>query len=103
MHFPHGPPPPFHHGNSRFEGAEKAAWENKILPHYLKIGAIRPAQSTKYVSRAFFRPKKDGGLRLVIDLRHLNSYCKAPTTKYETLSSVGTWLEPDSFMVKWDI
>lgn len=40
----------------------------------------------EHVNSAFFVPKKDGGLRLIIDLRPLNVYFPLSKVKYETLA-----------------
>ena len=66
-----GPPQPFHHGDCRISGEPLHDWL-QLRARYLRSGAIRPARDPRFVSRAFLIPKKDGGWRLCVDLRHLN-------------------------------
>ena len=48
-------------------------------------------------------PKKDNKLRLIIDLRHLNSYCEARSVIYEDIKTVIDIVEPDDCIVTADI
>jgi hypothetical protein len=48
-------------------------------------------------------PKKDGGFRLVVDLRHINAHTTKISTKFETLRSFLPNLRPQQFLVAWDI
>ena len=52
---------------------------NKELKSYLEskiIKAIKPGERTRWLNAAMFLPKPNGGVRLVVDLRILNSMAK---------------------------
>ena len=56
-----------------------------------------PKAAATHVSRAFLVPKGEPGsgkYRLVIDLRHHNSFCKEQKMRFETLKSLSSWFEP---------
>ena len=95
-------PPPFDMGNSRFEGAALKQWE-ETLPHYLRLGALRPASYSSHVSWAFMIPKPDGTLRLIIDLRPLNAYIEDRRMKMQTLRDLEFNVHRGDWMVSWDI
>jgi hypothetical protein len=63
-------------------------WTSFLRDHYLQTGAIRRvnASAAKYISRCFLVPKSSGGYRLVVDLRHVNSFFAPPKTKFENLA-----------------
>ena len=48
-------------------------------------------------------PKKGGKLRLIVDLRQLNSACKALHFSYEDISTVATLIEDDDNLITADI
>ena len=96
------PPAPFHIREYHITHAEQTAW-HELKHRYLRTGAIRPARDRRYVSAAFLRPKKDGGMRLVIDLRHLNNHCAKSSCSYETLASLRELIEPGDWMVSFDV
>ena len=47
---------------------------NKLILKYLGIGVILKSFSKKYISRARVIPKALGGIRVVIDMRFVNTY-----------------------------
>jgi hypothetical protein len=64
-----------------------------VIDEYLEIGAIRKltqAETTRTQNWVpiFLRPKKDGGVRLITDLRELNKCTETPHHKVETWNSV---------------
>ena len=70
--------------------AEKLQSWLKLRDHYLFTGAIKQLSAApKFCCSAFLVPKKDGGHRLVVDLRPINKYFPTMATTYETLS----WLK----------
>ena len=62
-------------------------WYEQVLPHYLQTGAIERLDARpNWCYKAFFVDKRDGGLRLIIDLRPLNVFFPICSVKYESLS-----------------
>ena len=67
----------------------------------LASGAWGEVGCTQHITKAFLVSKKSdqrdahGNLikkwRLVVDLRHVNSYCQGYTTKYQTLATLSRW------------
>ena len=55
--------------------------------------------------RAFLVPKpnKENSWRLVIDLRPINRFCHAPSTRFETLKRLRTLAQPDDWLVSFDL
>jgi len=51
----------------------------------------------------FTLPKKDGGFRLIVDLRHVNTYLQPLSCAYETLDVVQTIVKPDDFLTSIDL
>ena len=97
------PPLLFHHGVCRLAGPALAAW-HELRDHYLQTGTLRCSQRpATHVWRAFMVPKKDGGFRLVVDLRHLNKHTTKLSTTYETLKNFLPALCPQQWLVAWDI
>ena len=99
----HGlPPGAFHLGETQLGPEEARGWE-MLKSHYLLTGAIKPATCQKYASRAFLIPKKDGGYRLIVDVRHLNSFCHPLKCRYETLKVLSRLASQGSWMISFDI
>lgn len=73
--------------------------KNKLLEQ----GVIKRTTSAAYVSRSRLEPKKDGGFRLVVDLRHLNKHIENGSCKFETLNGLESVLRPNDFMVSFDL
>ena len=98
--FRHGrPPPAFHHGVSLLDASPaQLEFLDAELPRLLKDGHWEVATSSSWVSRCFLVPKAGGGWRLVIDLRHLNTFFPKKSMKMETLKRLrhlarqGDWL-----------
>ena len=65
-----------------------------FLPHLLSRGIVREITSPHllFFSRIFVVPKKDGPMRLVIDLSLLNKLLLVPTFKMETVSRIAKGL-----------
>lgn len=69
----------------------------------LQQGVLQPATCNKFVSRCRLEPKKDGGFRLVVDLRHLNKHVVPTTCKYESLANLEHSLHRDDWLVSFDL
>lgn len=97
----------FDHGQTVLEGAEKAFWEEQLLPGYLANGAFLPIppppRGRRFVSRVFLIPKPDGGFRLIWDGRWLNRHCTGYSFRFEGLTVLAEQAQPLDFFVKWDI
>ena len=82
-------------------------WLEEELTRLLKAGAIEtPTIATgSHVCRAFLVPKpnKENSWRLVIDLRPINRFRHAPSTRFETLKRLRTLAQPDDWLVSFDL
>lgn len=68
---------------------------------WLKEGIIQPSKSP-WASPAFFVPKSDGGLRLVVDYRALNSVCVPSSYPLPTAESLFGRLHNACIFSKFD-
>ena len=90
------PPPPFHHGASRFTDDERQ-WVSSERDRCLLTGAWTRATNFDYVSRAFI-VEHNGKRRLVLNFAHVNEFHVKRTCRYESLSTLrrtlrrGDWL-----------
>ena len=110
----HTQPAPFHEGVSRFDGAQAAfmaaerdrlvelgAWERVTFKSNL---ALAEFNKKSFISKAFLVPKPGSAkLRLVIDLRHLNTFCVPGGCKYETLKELGRLAQPNDWLFSFDL
>eukprot|EP00873_Tetraselmis_striata_P023093 jgi/Tetstr1/443357/TSEL_031372.t1 len=84
--FTAGPPPPFHHGVSALHDTTDAGWWTEESSRLVRVGALEPGMTSRYVSIVFLGPKPgSNNSRVVIDLRHLNLYCAFYNMRFETL------------------
>ena len=97
-----GPPAPFHHGGCAVPPEAAADWR-ALVSRLLLVGGIEYALDERFVSRAFLVPKKNGGWRLVVDLRWLNSHCVKQSVQYETLKSLRRFAMRNAWMVSFDL
>ena len=67
--------------------------------HYLQTGAIKIVNNSQYISKARLIPKKNGGFRLIVDLRFVNKFFKIPHFKIENLSLLQYVLKPNDYMI----
>lgn len=96
----------FHQGVScRNLQPDARAFLLKELQRCLNTGAYEPATSTRYVTKAFLVPKPGcpGKWRLVLDFRHLNTFLKELSCKYETLKLLRDILEPQDWLLSMDL
>lgn len=101
--FQHLRPAPFDLPNYGALTADQAEFMKGETERMIGIGAWEETTDTSYVSPAFLVPKKDGGWRMVVDLRHLNQFCKKRTTRYEGLKTLKRLARQDDYMVSWDV
>ena len=97
-----GPPPPFHHGVSRVEESDRD-WLRAEVARCTATGAWTPATDRRFVSRAFVVRQSNGKRRLVIDLRHLNSFCPPASCRFEALTMLRRLARKGAWMVSLDI
>ena len=62
-----------------------------------------PDHAAHHVSPLFAIPKRTGGIRLIIDLRHINKHLDNFKTTYETLRDIQPSLLPDRWMGSIDL
>jgi hypothetical protein len=75
------------------------------LQRLLNSGALEPASSDRYVTRAFLvdKPGQPGKYRLVIDLRWVNKHLRAQTMRMETLKSLRHLAQEGDFLFSLDL
>ena len=69
----------------------------------LEVGAIELAISDQFVSKSRLVPKRDGGFRLVVDLRHINSHFAVVPCKFEPLVSLRHLVRPGDWFFSLDL
>ena len=71
----------------------------------LAKGIIRKCAKSEpeYISRIFTRPKTDGSLRLILNLKNLNQFVDYHHFKMDTLASVINLMEKDCYMASIDL
>lgn len=91
--------PAFHLDNHKFTPAH-TKFVDEELSRLLTSGAIAGSTTRpKCVSPLGVVPKKKNKLRLILDLRQLNSHCVVPKFRYEDISTALELVEPcDSFV-----
>ena len=84
--------------------------QNKIdqeISRFLQCKIIEKANDTKegeYLSNIFFRPKKDGKIRIILNLKNLNkTYLEKIHFKMETLQSAIDAMRPNCFFGSVDL
>lgn len=101
------PPPPFDLGVSCDAlDAQARAWLLTELQRGLLTGAHEPATTcADYITRMFIIPKAGvpGKWRMIIDLRHVNSFLLELVCKYETLASVRGMFARDDYCISLDL
>ena len=105
----HTRPPPFNQGNSLENlSEEEQAWLDKEVSRNLGSGSWVAATIKTHVTKCFLVPKKvEPGQpkkwRLVIDLRHLNDFCRDKSCKFETLKSLRYLAKPGDWLISVDL
>ena len=95
-------PAKFHHGTFKVPPKQKEAWQD-LKQKYLQNGAIKQSNCTGYTSRAFLVPKKNGGVRLCVDLRYINQHVRKYNCRYESLKSLQSLAKQGYYMVSFDL
>ena len=95
-------PVPFDLGDTVVEGEVLATWE-VLRAEYMRLGGLVKVSGCKYVSKAFFIPKRLGGYRLIIDLRPLNAFSPFYPTEYDTLHTLDQVLQPNDYLASFDL
>lgn len=93
---------PFHFKSRTCTGQEYQALDD-IKRKLLNLGVVQRTSDASFVSRSRLEPKKDGGYRLVVDLRHLNQHMQQQACKYETLADLQLIIEPNDWMISADL
>ena len=95
--------PSFEIANKTFSPKEEA-FLNSELSNLLLLGCINVSdEKPRCVSPISCVPKQNGKLRLVTDLRHVNSFSNAPKIKYEDINTVIKVVQPNDNMVTADL
>lgn len=105
LRFTRRPPQEFHKGGSlkNLTPPQKLWWE-KERARLMAAGAWEPATSARFVSKAFLVPKPGvNSWRLVLDLRHLNSFCTAYGMRMETLKKLQRVMSGGEWMASFDL
>ena len=74
---------------------------DKEVQNLLEIGAIKKAQNKKpiFLSKIFVRSKKNGELRVILNLKKLNKFIPYQHFKMDTFESAVYLVSKDSFSV----
>jgi len=94
-------PPPFYARPNASSLRNKTFVQDSIV-ELLRKRCIRETSNMPFCCNPLTVADK-GKLRLVIDLRHVNSYLKFPTFKYEDLRTAKQHLDSDYFFVTFDL
>jgi len=105
-----GPPPPFHHGEScaDVKGVQRQFMLSE-LSRLESAGAIQRVPDkgphVRHVTRMFMVPKPPAvdKWRMVLDLRHLNSFCIDKKCRFESLKDLRRMVRPDDWMFSFDL
>jgi len=98
-------PNQYHHPSNPHLSSEDIAVLEEETQSLLQKQAISqiPAPAEGFYSNMFIVPKKDGGQRPVINLKHLNKYVKSEHFKMEGLHTVKALLRKNDWMAKVDL
>lgn len=105
----HTQPPPFHQGNSLVDcSREEDAWLQTEIRRNLDSGSWVHSAVKTHVTKCFLVSKKTATgeprkWRLVVDLRHLNSFCRDKTCRFETLKCLSRLAQADDWMISVDL
>lgn len=94
---------PFFYESSPPSTGDELTALRDIKRRLFEVGAVQRSSNRSFVSRSRLEPKKSGGFRLVVDLRHLNAHLKQYTCKYETLDSLQFIIEIDDWLLSADL
>ena len=74
-----------------------------MIRELLSLGAVSVVSHSQYVSRARLEPKRTGGFRLIVDLRHINTHLQQRSCKYETLQVLEQLAQAGDWMFSFDL
>jgi hypothetical protein len=105
IQFTRRPPEAFHRGGSLSElTPAQEEWWREERARLMAAGAWEPATCGRYVSKAFLVTKPGANSwRLVLDLRHLNSFCQAYGMRMETLKKLQRVMRGGEWMASFDL
>ena len=104
IEFAHLPEQEFVPQEINFTPQEQIIIEEEISK-LLKKGVITEASHCRgeYISTIFIRPKKDGGHRLILNLKKLNAYVEYHHFKMDTLQSAIRLMKTNCYMASVDL
>ena len=88
---------------------EQRAWLGTEVQRLFDVGALEPATSDQYVTKAFLVEKKGATpdapkkWRMVVDLRHINRHLTPLSCRYETLKRLHHLARKGDYMFSLDI
>ena len=105
-----GPPAPFHHGEScgEVQGVQRDFMLSE-LGRLEAAGAIQRVPDrgphVRYVTRMFMVPKPPAvdKWRMVLDLRHVNSFCGEKKCRFESLKDLRRMVRAEDWMFSFDL
>ena len=97
------PPYPVISPTANFSSEETAIIDHEI-EKFLENGIIEPTSHNpdEVLSSIFVRPKKDGGHRLILNLKGLNQFVTCHHFKMDTLNSMLKLVEKNCYMASLD-
>ncbi len=97
------------HSGSSFTEAIFNETQSKQIDAQIELmlakGIIKKCEKSEpeYISRIFTRPKSDGSLRLILNLKNLNQYVSYHHFKMDTLATVMNLMEQGCYMASIDL
>lgn len=95
-------PSPFKLNNKQFSNEENSFVKEEIK-RLLDAGYIKHCENDSFISGLSCAPKKTGGYRLIINLRHLNSFCESYSHKIEDIRNVEKIIKPKDYFTSIDL
>ena len=92
-------------GSSLIFGTDEKVKMQSQIDRMLASGVIEHAQASEdqFVSHIFSRPKKDGSVRIILNLKQLNLEVEYHHFKMETLQHAIQMMTPGCFMASIDL
>ena len=88
-----------------FNAREQSVIDSEINSMIVQ-GIIAPTSNAhepgEFISNIFFRPKKDGGIRVILNLRNFNEYVQPSHFKMNSLQSAIDLMRPRAYMASVD-
>ena len=75
---------------------------NQMLEHGVIEAVDNRAENGEFISNIFCRPKKDGGIRIILNLREFNQFVEKTHFKMHSLQSAIDLMTPDAYMASVD-